>query len=60
MTGGASHDLETATHTAETMVKKLGLSDKMGLSVVRGRLSVKVIGSVSKMLLDYVKINTGT
>jgi len=35
ITGGASHDLEGCTSTAEMMVQKLGLSDKLGLRVVR-------------------------
>jgi len=48
VTGGASHDLETATHTAETMVKKLGLSDKMGLRVVR----TKKLGPASNEMVD--------
>jgi len=37
VTGGAGHDLESATQTAETMVKKMGLGDKMGLRVVKTR-----------------------
>ena len=35
ITGGASHDLEGATAIAEAMVKKLGMSEKIGLRVIR-------------------------
>ena len=34
ITGGASHDLEGATAIAEAMVKKLGMSEKIGLRVI--------------------------
>jgi ATP-dependent metalloprotease len=34
VTGGASHDLQGATAIAEAMVKKLGMSEKMGLRVI--------------------------
>ena len=34
VTGGASHDLEGATYIAEAMVKKLGMSEKIGLRVI--------------------------
>lgn len=34
VTGGASHDLEGATAIAEIMVKKLGMSEKIGLRVI--------------------------
>jgi len=34
ITGGASHDLEGATRISESMVKSLGMSEKMGLRVV--------------------------
>lgn len=37
VTGGASHDLEGCTSTAEMMVQKLGLSDKLGLRVIQTR-----------------------
>ena len=34
VTGGASHDLEGATAIAEAMVRKLGMSEKIGLRVI--------------------------
>lgn len=37
VTGGASSDLSGATSTAEVMIKKLGMSEKLGLRVVHDR-----------------------
>ena len=34
ITGGASSDLQNATKTSEYMVKKLGMSEKIGLRVI--------------------------
>jgi ATP-dependent Zn protease len=59
ITGGASHDLQGATAIAEAMVKKLGMSEKIGLRVIpdaqgfagRGQVSIILISVSSKCLV---------
>ena len=55
VTGGASSDLETATFVAELMVKKLGMSEKFGLRVVKDEQSLdekEVMSEGTKDIMD--------
>merc|ERR1719369_616435 len=57
VTGGASSDLQSATRTAEIMVKYLGMSDKVGLRVENDNNNISTAAkelrdTEIKMLLD--------
>lgn len=54
ITGGASSDLESATNIAETMVKSLGMSEKIGLRVVKK--DEMAPGSTEQMDTEIAKI----